>query len=342
MKRVWIGMILLGIFGCEPVKPAKKDAKDPAKTFAEGFREGLSNISTEYEELSMPAQAEAWVSKLIVKAQPGKEMPQIGTLNQGEKVEYLYQRTIRRTEFTLRGQRFYEPWILIRTQGGQVGWVHQGGVRFIEPEVEPISTGPVTQTSGPQLRSTSTPQPNNKQDWYIIPGKRIGRIDVKTSEEDLMRMYGPANVERGEVKLSTAQKSECTIIFGDTPDELRITWKDNRRESIQAIYVDNPKAKWHTPQNLKVGLNLLELTKFNQAPVEFYGFNWEYSGTINSWKGGILKQYGEKFYAVLSPRNPDAAKEYLKDFNGKQLFTSNTEGVGLLGLYVSRIVVYLD
>ena len=98
--------------------------------------EGLQAISEDVAELARPNKVQAWVDKLIVKAQPGKDMPQVATMEEGEMATYLYQRTVRKESFNLRGQQFNEAWILINTQNGVMGWVHEGGVRFVNPALE--------------------------------------------------------------------------------------------------------------------------------------------------------------------------------------------------------------
>ncbi|MDX1905839.1 MAG: hypothetical protein SF053_02315 [Bacteroidia bacterium] len=327
------GFLLLGP-GCQP--PATPGAADqPGQRVApEQVVQGLQTVSTEFQELARPNKVQAWVDNLIVKVQPGKDMPQIATMREGETAEYLYQRTIRKTEFTLRGQRFYEPWILIRTQAGLMGWVHEGGVRFVQQDIVTRST-----PTDPNAR-VATPAPPAVTDAFkVIPGRQVGPIRLTTTENDLVKQYGPQHLGHSEVETTEGNKEPCTVLFGGDSDEIRITWQNESRTKVKAVYFDKPNTQWTLGTGLKPGIPLAELIKFNRGPFSFYGFNWGYSGTVSSWRAGALAPYEKKFYLVLGTQ---ASAETVARFNGNQIFTTNTEGVDALGLYVKRIVVYLD
>ncbi|MEZ4825911.1 MAG: hypothetical protein R3C61_06405 [Bacteroidia bacterium] len=307
--------------------------------------EGLQDVSTELRELARPNKVQAWVDNLIVKAQPGgKEMPQVAIMREGETAEYLYQRTVRKSEYLLRGQRYIEPWILIRTQDGTMGWVHEGGVKFIGADLNNLLSLNQNTNTNPNARTRSAdPQPeaatNPAQDRQVIPGQRVGAIRLKSNEQELAGIFGPGNVLRGTVTTPNNQQEACTVVLGGTQDELKITWTDESFTKVKAVYISQEKSRWFTRQGLSVGISLSELTKVNKAPVSFYGFDWDYSGTVNSWKNGALNPYEKHFYVVLTPRAP---KNLVTRFQGNQVFSSNDEDVDKLNLYVSRIVVYLD
>ena len=340
--------ISLAVFACEPPpngqggqtgQPALPNINIDDKTIG-NLVDGFNELSQEFTEMNRPAQCQAWVENLIIKAQPGKDMPQVGTLKEGEVVEYLYQRTVRKTEFKLRGQRFVEPWILIKTKDGLMGWVHEGGVRFVEANFLELLLGPVAnpnanqRTRGPQAVS------NDASNHLIVPGKSVGPIKLTTSETELISIYGPGNVSRGSVTKPGGGQEACTIVGTGTAAEIRITWKSDQRDRIKAVYFLQPKSPWYTQQGLHVGMPWLDLIKSNQAPVSFYGFDWDYSGTISSWRGGKMARYEKYFYVVLQPQQ--APEVLMRKFQGNQVFTTNAEGVPGLNLAVQQIVVYLD
>ncbi|TAE47618.1 MAG: hypothetical protein EAZ89_17420 [Bacteroidetes bacterium] len=330
------------LVGCQPPQPgAGATGTGTQSPAVNTLVQGLDNVSTELQEMSRPNKVQAWVDELIVKVQPGKDMPQVATMQEGETAEYLYQRTIRRTEFTLRGQRFYEPWILIRTKAGVMGWVHEGGVRFLGNDLNDLLVGKQSNTD-PNARTRSTDPKAEvppSEDRRLLPGRQVGAIRLSTTEEDLIRIYGPENIGRSEVLLPGNQKEGCTVVFPGLNDELRITWKDDSRSKIKAIYLDRGNSSWLTSQGIGVGTPLSELVKANRAPVSFYGFNWEYGGVISSWKSGTMAPYEKKCYAVLAPRKQGTD---LSRYAGNQAFTSNAPDLDKLDLAISRICVYLD
>ena len=307
----------------------------------QGLLKGLQSLSTEAQELAKPKKVEAWVDKLVVKTQPGKDMPVLTRLKEGDILEYMYQRTVRKSKFTLRGQEYAQAWILVKLPDGQMGWVHEGGVRYIQPELDQLF-GKLANPNTTSTRSLKQPENvhNPGMEWIIEPGKRVGNIRLKSSESSLIQTYGSANVSRGAVEVSSTKSEDCTILFPNTDDELRITWKDEARTEIKAVYLLKPNARWCTINGLHVGMNMLDVTKANKSPISFYGFDWEYSGTINSWRNGTISRYNKYFYVILTPLG--GTNRELAKFRGNQVFSSNTAGIEILNLHVAKIVVYLD
>ncbi|MEO1451280.1 MAG: hypothetical protein AAFV07_17245 [Bacteroidota bacterium] len=344
-----------GAFGCAvPPGQTGQNGQQPTislppldEEVVGGIMEGVAELSSEFGELAKPGQVQAWVDQLIVKVQPGKDMPQVATLAEGEMAEYLYQRTVRKSEYNLRGQRYFEPWILIKTQEGVMGWVHEGGVRYVGPDLQKMlkdlgvagnsQTRPDARTRGPAV-SEVIPAENR----MVIPGKQVGAIKVNTNEMDLAHIYGTNHIGRGSVVGPEGQPLEATVILPGDADEIKIVWKNTERTQIKAVYFDKINSGWYTPQGLTVGLPLMELTKVNKAPVHFYGFNWSYGGTISGWAKGKLAPYAQHFYAVLAPHPSRANGPVVKQFTGNQYYNTNKKDVEQLGAYVKRMVVYLD
>ena len=179
----------------EPTQKVKDGStQEPEKlTYAE-------EESLEFEELSQSPRAKCWVGGLIVKAYPGETMPKVATLETGEEVEYLYQRTARKAQYTFKGQKFSDSWYLIRTASGVVGWVHGGGIKFLpnSPESVVRVEGQNNQrVEGKEISDPSLAQQAN--DWVFVPGKRVGSIHAKVSEDQLVKLFGPDYVKRGEI-----------------------------------------------------------------------------------------------------------------------------------------------
>jgi len=341
-------LIFLAMNGCElPPQGQSGDGNPPAQPrlspertgeVVEQIVESLGEASAELEELTRPDQVQAWVDELIVKAQPGVDMPEVARLQEGEMARYLHQRTAGKAEFSLRGQRYDKPWILIETQAGVMGWVHEGGVRYVTPNfMRWLERG---QTS-PNARARQAEPPSDPSaDRIVLAGQRVGAIGKKTSEDELIRIYGISEVGRSTVKAPGKGDQPCSVVFPGSKDELRITWEDEDRTRVEAVYILRSGSSWFTPQGLRHGLDLAELTKVNQAPLSFYGLDWTYAGTVNDWKSGRLAPYRKQFYVMLAPRN--APRALLEQFRGDELFSSNHPKVEGLNLYVNHWVVYLD
>ena len=126
------------------------------------------------------------------------------------------------------------------------------------------------------------------------------------------------------------------------PDELAVTWKDAPRTKIKAIYLTQKGGRWHSAEGIKNGLSLQDLAKLNEAPVQFYGFDWDYSGTIGSWKKGKMEKFTKHFYIVLHYNPEKSSKEFLAEMKGNKTFTSAMESSKKVEIFIKRIVVYLD
>lgn len=343
---ILIALFFLLLQGCQ-LPPQQNGGSSPGSSspaanqnpeeVIENLVEGITELGSEVGELARPNKVQAWVENLIIKAQPGVDMPQIGTMQQGEVATYLHQRTVSKTAFTLRGQRYFEPWILIQTEDGLMGWVHEGGVRYVNSD---FVNWLVKQATQPNTRSAQIPT-NPVEDRLVVPGRQVGGIKVSTTEEDLIQLYGPQNIGRSQIRKPGGSPEPCTVVFPQTKDEIRITWKDDSRQKVSAVYIMREGGSWFTSQGLRMGLPLGELTKANRSPLEFYGFGWTYSGTVKSWRSGLFKPFEKKFYVMLSPAD-NIPSQTLKPFQGNKTYNSNAQGVENLGLYVSRWVVYLD
>jgi len=80
-----------------------------------------------------PARRAALLSNidhLRVRETPGPDGKIIATLSEGDTLFDLGEVSAFTTEVTLRGIRFNEPWIKVRTRDSLVGWVYAGGVNF--------------------------------------------------------------------------------------------------------------------------------------------------------------------------------------------------------------------
>ena len=70
------------------------------------------------------------INHLRVRNTPGPDGEVIATLSEGDTLYDLGEVSAFTTEVTLRGIRFNEPWIKVRTRDTLVGWIYGGGVNF--------------------------------------------------------------------------------------------------------------------------------------------------------------------------------------------------------------------
>lgn len=297
------------------------------------------SFSIEAQERAKPNKIKAWVDGLIVTAQPGMKELEIAKMVAGEEADYLRQSTLRKVTRTLRGQNFHDRYILIRTKDGQLGWVHEGGVRYIKPAFENLldqflpPSDPNKRTRGPAAVAPAA-------DFILIPGKKVGPITKTTSESDLLQIYGSGQVHRGFVPILGASEKECTVVNPGTANEIKIVWENAERTRVKEVHLLKENSSWYTAEGLTCGLDFPEVVKANKAPISFHGFKWEYGGTVSSWGKGSLSRYNNKFYAVFAPRIPLA--QVPSKFIGDKVLSSNTTDLDAIYPYIERLVVYLD
>ncbi|TAJ10113.1 hypothetical protein DMA11_19495 [Marinilabiliaceae bacterium JC017] len=98
-------------------------------------------------------------------------------------------------------------------------------------------------------------------------------------------------------------KKEFSTLYGGTDDEVTITW-DTEGPIVET---SSKSGRWQA-RGIKPGTSLAELVKMNNAPIEFYGFGWDYGGTVKLGNGDI-KDDGLKLVLNITDES----------FNGKLL-----------------------
>ncbi len=68
-------------------------------------------------------------NELTVRAEP-KTGSRITSVRKGAKLQYLKERSKEYSKIYTRGKQYNKPWVKVRTEDGQIGWVFQGGVEF--------------------------------------------------------------------------------------------------------------------------------------------------------------------------------------------------------------------
>ncbi len=156
------------------------------------------------------------------------------------------------------------------------------------------------------------------EDYLIIPGIRVGDINPNSSEADLKKSYGDAEVIGFEVPLGEGETKPGTVVFpNDSKKRIEILWiEPNTKRNPERIQISGRDSIWHTAEGISIGTDLKKLEKINGKPFGLAGFNWDYAGTVLSWKGSIMeKPFQEKGRVLLRlipsekfKRTPDILK----------------------------------
>lgn len=181
--------------------------------------------------------------------------------------------------------------------------------------------------------------------YTIVPGVKFGDITARTSEADLKRIYGEKNVESGEVGLGEGETLPGTILFPNDPNKtVAIAWKNEKtRKSPDFIQFAGDKSFWKISNGVTLGTSLKTLEQLNGKGFVLYGFQWDYSGELNSWnRGKLARTFGNKNEIVLLRLNPDydkASEKDLKAVVGDGNFSSKHKVMQKLNPKVDFIIV---
>lgn len=303
--------------------------------------EVLDAAAREFQELSRPSKLKVWGEKLNFRAWPGVEAPILLSLSKDEQMKYLYQRTIRQESHSYGNQSYLDSWLLVKAHD-QVGWVHGGGVVGVPSGLTELFNPDNTATPDASKRmrsdepSFTAPVGAFNDKYLVIPGKQVGDIILTTSEDQLLRQYG-ADVSRGKVEKLPGEFEDCTILFENEKDEIRITWKKEDPNKVKAIYIERAGGHWHLKRGVYVGQAISDVSKLNGAPVKFYGLGGRYGGVTESFSNGRFQPILRHGYLVMGTKGSAP-----KELQGDQVFISSQKEVAERDVRVTRMVVYLD
>ncbi len=179
-------------------------------------------------------------------------------------------------------------------------------------------------------------------DWVAVPGARVGPIKVDTTIEQLKSIFGQANVGEAKIPVEEGRFETGTVVFADSPERrLFIQWAyPNKR--IHSVIVEG--SRWKTPAGIGIGTRLSDMVRANGAPVAFAGFEWQYSGYIMSWNGGLLDRdhrLGEGIYIYLAPRPPYLPSDY-DALRGDKEFSSEMPEANKLNISVRAMTILMQ
>ena len=111
-----------------------------------------------------------------------------------------------------------------------------------------------------------------------------------TSVDSLRERFGARNVASVDVDVGEGIHESGTVLFAESPQRrLEFIWKDKRNQrDVRLVRSQGEAGAWRTIHGLTLGTDLRTLEKVNGVPFELAGFDWDYSGTVTSWAGGLL------------------------------------------------------
>ncbi|MCT4582672.1 MAG: hypothetical protein N4A35_14740 [Flavobacteriales bacterium] len=168
-----------------------------------------------------------------------------------------------------------------------------------------------------------TPQQQDKHEDSVMQSKTDGHNTTNktseylldallsyNSEAELIEKFGQENVTRNTQYYPEGMgEYVSTALYENTPNEVIFSWSDDTLnfQGLLTIKVSKQNSPWSTQKGLHIGTTLKELEKINGKAFTFYGFEWDYAGSVN-WEGGILDD--RKTFCTLA---------YIYDYNDPNL-----------------------
>jgi len=166
--------------------------------------------------------------------------------------------------------------------------------------------------------------------WLIPAGGQKGLLNAHTSREDLVRVFGAANVVDQDVDVGEGETQPGTVLFpGDSKRAIEILWKDPSKKTAPAfLTVRGLASRWKTAHNISLGTSLKELERINGRPFHLTGFRWDDPGTITSWENGVLATElvagrGRILLRLDSPPRSDVTEKEDLEVAGDRDFSSH-------------------
>lgn len=185
--------------------------------------------------------------------------------------------------------------------------------------------------------NATKPTASQAKDWTCIPHRKVGLITKDATEEAIKYVYGAEQMKRQEIGLGEGETTMGTIVFPGTPNELIVEWMpDEPYKTISRIRIEQAGTQWKSKEGITIGTSLEELIKLNGKDFSFYGFEWDYSGGLDSWEGGKIQA---DLKIVLTPENPKAV---FPDLVGDGSFRSDNAVAKAADLKVSALIIEMS
>lgn len=198
-------------------------------------------------------------------------------------------------------------------------------------------------------------------EWIIIPGVRVGKINVNSSEASLIEQYGKQNVTPADIYLGEGETAPGVILFpNEAEKKIEITWADaDSKNKPHFIRIRGQHSKWHIESGISLGTSLKQIEQINGKPFSLAGFAWDGSGTIFDFDDGKLckleycdsvsKQGGivrRKIYISLDPNianfNDKSLMKLYRQVEGDRRFSSKHPAMQQLNPTVKSITLTLN
>lgn len=151
-----------------------------------------------------------------------------------------------------------------------------------------------------------------------------GVFGKDSSHVRLEQVFGKDNVTFETVPGAEGSEEKASVVFGkDTKRRIEVIWYDEPNRTRPSSISVAPQSTWRTAQGIGIGMGLAEVERINGKAFTLSGFDWDYGGYVNDWKGGTLaKPAGGCNLMVRFGIGDDAPKKPALAVSGDKKFAS--------------------
>jgi hypothetical protein len=175
-------------------------------------------------------------------------------------------------------------------------------------------------------------------DTLIVPGERVGSLTQKTSKQDLIALFGAANLTDRTISGAEGEgKYPATQVNSSRGRSLLVVWQDQNQNGIGEVRILG--SAWKTPEGIGIGTSMNKLRRI-LGDFELFGLEWDYGGIILLKSSRLSRYLGKLTLEVTA--SPDASNKFPQDFKavlGDSTFSASNPHWKHLGIKVSRISV---
>lgn len=151
------------------------------------------------------------------------------------------------------------------------------------------------------LSMTRTKSTTISNDWLIVPSEKIGPIyrrdiDSKNALQKIRSIFGESNIQSTQLSIGEDKSIAAYSIYPNTENEIKFHINDKsilfKLPSYNSYFIFNEelsiKAKWQLNNDIRIGDPISKIQKINGKVFELSGFEWDYPGVVQSWRGGSI------------------------------------------------------
>ncbi len=172
-----------------------------------------------------------------------------------------------------------------------------------------------------------------KDNFLFMPNQKVGAITAEAvNKSSIIEIYGEENVLDTSIYVGEGELVQGMLLFPHTTNELEIIPMPDNRTIFK---VQQSSTDWHTSSGVTIGTTLQELLAINGKSFQFYGFEWDYGGTVANWNGGVLDH--QNLMVRLGIEG-----EYEMELVGEQIIEATTPAAKNAQISVTAFSTYFE